>query len=90
MFRSWSTKDVTIFIEKNPTYNNYKTIGDGKTMYLNFDILNEGLLMGLWGATVNLNNSELVKAIVPVPKYNRAMQLRDNRIASLKLKQRIG
>ena len=32
----------------------------------------------------------MAKAIVPVPKYNRAMQLRDNRVASRMVRQRIG
>ena len=38
---AWLNKGVTIIVEKNPDYANYKTTGDGKTMYINHAILND-------------------------------------------------
>ena len=41
MLNEWLNKDVTIIVEKNPDYANWKTIGDGKTIYLNYAIFSD-------------------------------------------------
>ena len=82
VFRNIFTQEggIIIIVEKTSEYECYKTTGDGKTVYINFDILNNATVMAeaIGGILVQLNNktAEIVKMAPPVPKYNRAMQLR--------------
>ena len=39
-FTNTLNRGVTIIVEKKPNYLNWKTTGDGKTLYLNYDKLN--------------------------------------------------
>jgi hypothetical protein len=67
MFKDVFARGVTIIVEKNPQgYTNWKTTGDGKTMYLNFNLDNIALLESgqtalmeaISYAVGNLNNNE--------------------------------
>ena len=62
MLSGWLNKGVIIFVEKDTEYANYKTVGDGKTMHLNYAILNDenALLSALYmaGASLDINGTE--------------------------------
>ncbi|MDR2576093.1 MAG: hypothetical protein LBC52_06585 [Treponema sp.] len=65
-----------IIVEKNPTYTNYKTIGDGKTIYLNSNLLDKTILAGAINAAINSmgnNKTEMAKVTPKAiqPKHNR-------------------
>ena len=67
-------RGVTYIVELNPVgYNNYKTIGDGKTVYIALDKVDtEYVVAGV--RSINNNASEVSKAIDPsreMPQLNR-------------------
>ena len=64
---------VTIIVEKNPSYSNWKTIGDGKTLYVNFDTMD----VIPWPAFVSMADFKTETAMI-TPAY-------DNHIASYHL-----
>jgi hypothetical protein len=61
-FKNVFSRDVTIIIEKTSEYANFKTIGDGKTMYINFGILNDASVL-----ESAINNARLAMAGYDVP-----------------------
>jgi len=65
--RTYTQEDgVIIIVEKDAEYPNYKTIGDGRTMYLNFAILNDesALQAAVAAASLKLDQkaTEMAKA----------------------------
>ena len=69
---------VLVIIEQTSEYAIYKMIGDGKTIYFNFDILNYAdVLQSTISVSLALssNSTDMAKAVPAVPKYNRAVQL---------------
>ena len=93
----YTDRNVTIILEKNPSYDNYSATLRGDTIYINFAILNDidALKFALNRATQVMGGNSLTpeigKVIAPVPQYNRATMLRDNRIASRMARgQRLG
>ena len=61
---------VTIIVEKNPTYTNWKIIGDGVTLYLNFNAL-DNIQSKLDTAIFSMNASNTETANV-IFKYDQA------------------
>ena len=55
---------VTIILEKNPTYANWKTVGDTVTMFLNFDALDNDLQSKLNAAVTSMNDGGIETANV--------------------------
>ena len=90
-YRNRFEKHEIIFnIETDPAdYDNMKTTGDGKTIYIKLSSISwDHLVNGMW--YIYSYMTETAKVIQPVPKYNRAVMLRDNRIASKLVRQRLG
>jgi hypothetical protein len=81
---------VTIIIEKTSEYKVYKTIGNGIALYINFAMIDELTPVRIRTAVSSLSTNETIMVKAPMPQYNRAMQLRDNRIASKMVRQRLG
>jgi len=89
---------VTIIVDNSAVAYKIKAM-DGATIYIHIDYLKNGYVdiqQNIFDAVAAMNLGgdslpfEISKVIVPVPQYNRAMQLRDNRIASRMVRQRIG
>jgi hypothetical protein len=93
----FKNNDVVIIVEKAPDgktldYTNWKTTGDGKTLKVNFDSLDD--LQSNITAAVNsmyTTGTTVGKAIQPTHDrgyvaYNRERQRRDNRFAEMRLR----
>ena len=66
IYRDIFNRGITIIVEKTTEFDNWKTVGDGKTMYLNLDALDE--LQSKLDAIIlgSLRNNESTMAKAPV------------------------
>ena len=59
-------RGITIIVEKTSEYDNWKTIGDGKTVYLNIDVFdNAEFNFRSPLSSLNSGDSQTVKVLTP-------------------------
>jgi len=89
---------VTIIVDNSAVVYKIKAT-DATTIYIHINYLKSmpaDIQQNIFDAVTAMRDGgeslplEISKAIMPVPQYNRAMQLRDNRIANKMVRQRLG
>ena len=86
----FSRNILIILVKTSEEYNFFKTTGDGTTLYINLANFNDLTPADIRFIVSNLSLNRTHMAKTPVPKYDSAMQLRDNRIANKMGRHRSG